>query len=182
VNHEILMAGFGGQGIMLMGQMLTYAGMKDDRHVSWMPSYGPEQRGGTANCGVVISDEPVASPVVSEPTVCVVMNEPSLAKFADSVSEGGYLLINESLIQGQVDRNDIQVIRIPVTDEAEKVGNVRVANMIMLGALAEATGVVTVEQLKDVLSDVLPERRHSFIPINIRALERGAELVSRSDG
>lgn len=167
---------------MLMGQMLTYAGMKDGSHVSWMPSYGPEQRGGTANCSVVISDEPVASPVVSEPTVCIVMNEPSLAKFADSVREGGYLFINESLIQGEVNRDDIQVIRLPVTAEAEKVGNVRVANMIMLGALAEATGIVSVEQLKDILKDVLPERRHSFIPINVKALERGAEMASRFRG
>lgn len=182
MNHEILMAGFGGQGIMLMGQMLTYAGMKDGRYVSWMPSYGPEQRGGTANCGVVLSDEPVGSPVVSEPTVCVVMNEPSLTRFADSVREGGYLLINGSLIQSEVARDDIHVIRIPVTEEAEKVGNARVANMIMLGALAEATGVVSVEQLKNVLKEVLPERRHSLIPINVKALERGAEMVSSAGG
>jgi len=178
MQHDILMAGFGGQGIMLMGQMLASAGMKDGKHVSWMPSYGPEQRGGTANCGVVLSDDPVGSPVVSEPTICVVMNLPSLDKFKDRVREGGYLFVNSSLIEEEVDRTDINVIYLPVTEKADELGNPRVANMIMLGAMSEATDVIELDVLKDILSEVLPERRHNLIPANIEALDLGKDLVS----
>lgn len=177
MHQEVLMAGFGGQGIMLMGQMLAYAGMKEDKYVSWMPSYGPEQRGGTANCGVVLSDEPVGSPVVTEPTLCVVMNRPSLMKFRDAVQKDGYLFINSSLVDDSVQRDDIEVFSISVTDEADAMGNTRVANMIMLGALSTVTGVVPFERLKAVLSEVLPPARHSLIPINEQALELGRELV-----
>ncbi len=177
MHHEILMAGFGGQGIMLMGQMLAYAGMKEDRYVSWMPSYGPEQRGGTANCGVVLSDEPVGSPVVTEPTLCVVMNRPSLLKFRAAVDPGGYLFINSSLADDPVERDDIEIYTLPVTDEADALGNPRVANMIMLGAMSAATDVVPFAKLKSVLSEVLPAARHNLIPINEEALDLGKTLV-----
>ncbi len=177
MEHQILMAGFGGQGIMLMGQMLAYAGMKDGRYVSWLPSYGPEQRGGTAHCSVIISDEPVGSPVVTEPTICVVMNHPSLARFMDTVQERGHIFINSSLTDGSVERDDIEVVRIPVTDEGEALGTTRVANMVMLGALTTVEGLISLETLKGVLPGVLPERRHSLIPLNVQALERGRELV-----
>ncbi len=178
MEHQILMAGFGGQGIMLMGQMLAYAGMKEDRYVSWLPSYGPEQRGGTANCSVIVSDEPVGSPVVTEPTICVVMNQPSLARFRNAVQEGGHIFINSSLTDGIVDRDDIEVVRLAVTDEAEALGNVRVANMIMLGALTIVRELISLERLQEVLPGVLPERRHSLIPLNMQALERGRDLVN----
>ncbi|MFO8059617.1 MAG: 2-oxoacid:acceptor oxidoreductase family protein [Bacillota bacterium] len=181
MEHQILMAGFGGQGIMLMGQMLAYAGMKEGRYVSWMPSYGPEQRGGTANCSVVISDEPVGSPVVLEPTVCVVMNHPSLTRFRSVVQAGGHIFINSSLTDETAERDDIHVIRIAATEEAEALGTNRVANMIMLGALTSVEGLISLETLREVLPGVLPERRHSLIPLNIQALERGIELVSEEN-
>ncbi len=177
MNRQILLAGFGGQGIMLMGQMLTYSAMKKDKNVSWMPSYGPEQRGGTANCGVVISDEPVGSPVVTEPTECVVMNLPSLEKFAGKVVPEGYLFVNSSLVDEKVDRDDIQIIRIPVSEKAEELGEVRVANMIMLGALSESASLLSVDFLKEMLPEVLPKRRHNLIPLNEKALDLGRELV-----
>ncbi len=179
MDRQILIAGFGGQGVMLMGQMLAYSAMKKDYNVSWMPSYGPEQRGGTANCGVVISEQPVGSPVVNEPTECVAMNLPSLEKFADTVVPGGCLLINSSLADADVNRDDITILRIPASEEAEQLGEVRVANMIMLGALSEATSLLSVEYLKDMLSEVLPERRHGLIPLNEKALDRGRELAQK---
>ncbi len=177
--NEILIAGFGGQGVMLMGQILAHAGMEQDLHVSWMPSYGPEQRGGTANCGVVISEDPVGSPVVTEPTECVVMNLPSLEKFESSVRPSGHLFVNSSLCDQEVKRDDIQVVTIPVTEEADRLGNARVANMIMLGALASCLPNLPFDAIKASLRAVLPERHHQLIPINEKALERGRELYQQ---
>ena len=177
--NEILIAGFGGQGVMLMGQILAHAGMEQNLHVSWMPSYGPEQRGGTANCGVVISADPVGSPVVTEPTECAVMNLPSLEKFEFSVRPGGHLFVNSSLCDQEVQRDDIQVVRIPVTEEADQLGNARVANMIMLGALISCLSDLPFDAMKTSLRAVLPERHHKLIPINVKALERGRELYQQ---
>ncbi|MFP4200191.1 MAG: 2-oxoacid:acceptor oxidoreductase family protein [Clostridia bacterium] len=174
--HEILIAGFGGQGVMLMGRMLAYAGMKRDLHVSWIPSYGPEQRGGTANCGVVLSEDPIASPVVTEPTDCAVMNLPSLTKFEPKVTPGGYLYINTSLCPDEVQRKDIEVIRVPATEEADSMGNTRVANMIMLGAMMGGLEGLPSEVMEEVLPEVLPKRHHQLIPVNLKALSRGREI------
>jgi 2-oxoglutarate ferredoxin oxidoreductase subunit gamma len=174
--QEILLAGFGGQGVMSMGQLLAYAGMIEDKHVSWIPSYGPEMRGGTANCSVVLSDSPISSPVISEPNTLMVLNRPSLEKFEKNLRAGGLLLMNSSLIDIAPQRQDIQVVQIPSDDLANaKFGNTRVANMIILGAYLELTHAVSLESVEKALKKVLPEYRHNLIPINREALEFGAQ-------
>ncbi|MDK2887598.1 MAG: 2-oxoglutarate ferredoxin oxidoreductase subunit gamma [Thermoanaerobacter sp.] len=178
--EAILIAGFGGQGVLSTGQLLAYAGMLEGKHVSWIPSYGPEMRGGTANCGVTISDSPISSPVVSEPTSLIVMNRPSLEKFEESVVPGGLLLVNSSLIDIKATRKDIRVYYIPANELAEELGDARVAGNVILGALLELTGVVSLDAVERSLREVLPAHRHKLIPLNRRALETGAALVRRS--
>lgn len=175
--HEILMAGFGGQGIMLMGTLLAYAGMIDRKHVTWMPSYGPEQRGGTANCAVVISDDPVGSPVVTEPTTLIVMNRPSLDKFEAKVRAGGLILVNSSMVDTRVTRKDVTVIEIPANGIARELGSDRVANMVMLGAFLGRTGAVRMESVVESLRKALPPHRHNLIPLNEQALTKGADFA-----
>lgn len=175
--HEIVIAGFGGQGVMSMGQLIAYSGMIEDKHVSWLPSYGPEQRGGTANASVIVSDEPVGSPVISQPTAAIVLNKPSFEKFEPSVKPGGILIVNSSLIDSKSNRDDITIIEIPATDLANEMGESRVANSIILGAFIELSKAVTIDSIVESLKKVLPERRHNLIPINKEALEKGAELV-----
>ncbi|MGE5653369.1 MAG: 2-oxoacid:acceptor oxidoreductase family protein [Bacillota bacterium] len=177
MTHEVIMAGFGGQGVMLMGQLVAYAGMHEHKNVTWLPSYGPEMRGGTANCTVVVSDEEVASPVVVDPTCAVVMNIQSYDKFEPLVRPGGILLINSSLIDKVSTRTDITQYQIPVNEIADEIGNNKVANMVMLGAFIEATRAVSLGSIVESLKKVLPARRHNLIPVNQRALERGAVLV-----
>lgn len=176
----ILIAGFGGQGVLSTGQLLAYAGMLEDKHVAWIPSYGPEMRGGTANCGVTISDSPISSPIVSEPTVLIVMNRPSLEKFESSVITGGIILVNSSLIDLKVKRDDVQAVYVPANDIAEELGNSKVANSIILGALIGLTRVVSMESVVESLKRVLPARRHNLIEINRRALEKGMELAKEA--
>lgn len=142
MTHEIILAGFGGQGVMVMGQLLAYAGMLEGSYVSWIPSYGPEMRGGTANCSVIISEEPVGSPIVGEATAVVAMNLPSFEKFESSLSPGGVMLINSSLIDRESKRDDIRVYKVPANDIANDLGNARMANMVALGALNAALGNV----------------------------------------
>lgn len=173
----ILIAGFGGQGVLSTGQLLAYAGMVEGKHVAWIPSYGPEMRGGTANCGVTISDQPISSPVVSEPTVLIAMNRPSLEKFEKSVVPGGLILVNSSLIDIKATRTDVRVMYVPANDMAEELGMGKVANNIILGVLLEETGVVSMDSVEESLRKVLPPRRHNLIPINRQALEVGARLV-----
>lgn len=175
--QEILIAGFGGQGVLSTGQLLAYAGMIENKQVAWIPSYGPEMRGGTANCGITISDEPISSPLVTEPTTLIVMNRPSLDKFEKSVVPGGLILINSSLVDQKVKREDIQVMEIPANQIAEELGNIKVANNIILGVLIELTGVVSLEAVVESLKKVLPARRHNLIPVNQQALEKGIQLA-----
>lgn len=175
--HEIIMAGFGGQGIMSMGQLLTYAGMLENKHVAWIPSYGPEMRGGTANCGVTISDRDISSPVVFEPTAAVIMNRPSLDKFEPAVKAGGIILINSSLIDKKVKRTDIKAYYIPANELAEELGNSRVSGMVILGALIELTKAVSFDSVEESLKKVLPEYRYNLIPLNRKALDKGAGVV-----
>lgn len=175
--QEIILAGFGGQGIMSMGQLLTYAGMYEEKHVSWIPSYGPEMRGGTANCAVTISDTEISSPIVSEPNTLIVLNRPSLEKFEKDVQPGGLLLMNSSLIDTEPQRKDLRILKIPSDDLAnEKFGNIRVSNMILLGVFIEVTSAVTVQSVENALKKVLPVYRHHLIPLNREALELGMEL------
>lgn len=180
MDHEIIMAGFGGQGIMLIGTLLTYAGKEERKAVSWLPSYGPEMRGGTANCAVCVSDDSIASPVVVEPTAAVVMNRPSFVKFEKAVQSGGALIINASLIPIEDIRGDVEAYRIPANDEARELGSDRVANMICLGALLGAREIVKMETVIKVLPKVISQRHHSLLPLNEKALWRGYELAKSS--
>ncbi len=170
---DIIIAGFGGQGVLVMGQMITYAGMIEDKAVSWFPSYGPEQRGGTCNCSVVVSDEEIGSPLVTVPSTAIVMNAPSFDRFAPKVGSGGLLLYNSSLINKKSERNDIRVIGVPANEIADELGNARVANMVLLGTFLEATNLVKTESIEAALKEVLSERHHHLIPLNMQALERG---------
>ncbi|NLK43327.1 MAG: 2-oxoacid:ferredoxin oxidoreductase subunit gamma [Tissierellia bacterium] len=178
MEERIVIAGFGGQGVMALGQLLTFAGMTEDKSVSWLPSYGPEMRGGTANCNVIISSEAVGSPVVTESTSVIVMNRPSLDKFEKTIKSGGKLFINSSLIDRKSTREDIEVYYIPANEIANDLGNSRVANMVMLGAFLEATNVVKKSTiLEKAFTAVFGENRAHLLPINKEALEKGAEIV-----
>lgn len=178
MEERIVIAGFGGQGIMALGQLLTFAGMTEDKNVSWLPSYGPEMRGGTANCNVIISTEAVGSPVVTESTAVIVMNRPSLDKFENTIVPGGRLFINSSLVDRESTRDDIEVYYIPANEIANQLGNSRVANMVMLGAFLEVTNVVEKSTiLEKAFTAVFGENRAHLLPINKEALERGAQVV-----
>ncbi|KXZ39029.1 2-oxoglutarate ferredoxin oxidoreductase subunit gamma [Alkalithermobacter thermoalcaliphilus JW-YL-7 = DSM 7308] len=177
-TEKIICSGFGGQGIMSMGQLLAYAGMLEGKEVSWLPSYGPEMRGGTANCSVIVSDKPVGSPVVTNDcTTAIVMNLPSLLKFEQAVVEGGNLLINSSLIDEKAKREDIKAYYVPANEIALEIGNIKVANMVMLGAYLELTKIVKVETVIEALRKVFGPSKEKLIPINEQALERGAACV-----
>lgn len=175
--EEILIAGFGGQGVMSMGQLIAYAGMNEGKHVSWLPSYGPEQRGGTANCAVVVSNEEVGSPLVSQPTTAIVLNNPSYEKFEPMVRPGGLLIVNASLITKASKRTDIKVLNIKATDLANELGNSKIANMILLGAFLEETGILSDTSILEALKKVLSPEKHSLLEINQRALELGRSLT-----
>ncbi|MGQ9497106.1 MAG: 2-oxoacid:acceptor oxidoreductase family protein [Desulfotomaculales bacterium] len=176
---EILLAGFGGQGILLAGQLIAYAGLRGGKHVAWIPSYGPEMRGGTANCSVTVADEPISCPLVTEPLVLIAMNQPSLEKFEPAVVAGGLVLYNRSLINRTVRRRDIRALDVPANALAEELGNVRVASMVMVGAFIGATGAVSLEAAREALADILPPRRHNLLPVNGEALARGAAIGAR---
>lgn len=173
MEHEIIIAGFGGQGVLLAGRVLCYAGMLEGREVTWMPSYGAEQRGGTANCHVVISKEPVGSPVVVKPTGLIVMNEPSLVKFKDCARSNSLLVLNSSLIKKECGRDDIKLLKVPADDVAAELGEPRVANMVALGAFIGAAGIVRLETIEKALEKALSKRYHKTIPLNKKAVERG---------
>ena len=179
MREDIIFAGFGGQGIMLMGKALSYAAMKKGKFVTWMPSYGAEVRGGTAHSMVVISDLPIASPIVREPSICVVMNKPSFQKFENKVTKGGLLVINKSLIDASSERNDIDILEIPATDMASSLGNTRIANMIVLGGLLAKRNIFKAQILIDSLKDVISQGRKNMIPINEEAIKKGYEYGSR---
>lgn len=175
--QEIIISGFGGQGVMSMGQLLTYAGMLEGKNVSWLPSYGPEMRGGTANCSVIISDKPVASPVVTEATTVIAMNLPSLEKFEDTLIKEGLLIINSSLIDKKAEREDVDKYYIPANEIADELGNARVANMILLGAYLAKTKVLKKESIIESLKVVLGPSKLNLIAINEEALKRGEEYI-----
>jgi len=175
--ERMIISGFGGQGIMLMGRLLAYAGMLEGKNVAWMPSYGPEMRGGTANCTVLISKEEIGSPIVSHPKTLIAMNQPSLDKFEPNINEDGLIILNDSLIEREVKRKDINIIRIPADEIADKLGNSRAANMVVLGAYAKKSGVVKMETIFKALEKALAGRNQKLIDINKKALKQGAELV-----
>lgn len=178
LNERIICAGFGGQGVMLMGQLISYAGMLEGKEVSWLPSYGPEMRGGTANCSVMVSDRPIGSPVITEDaTVAMVLNLPSLDKFENDVVPGGKLLINSSLIEKKATRTDITAYYIPANEIAVELGNPRVANMVMLGAFLELTKTVEVSSVLSALKKTFGESKLHLMPVNEEAMKRGAAAV-----
>ena len=177
--EELIVAGFGGQGVLSLGMTLAYAGMVEDKEISWMPSYGPEMRGGTANCIVIISDNKISSPIISLFDSAIVLNQPSMDKFEKRVKPGGILLYESSNIFKPSTRNDIEVIGITATTEALKMKNAKIMNMIILGAYLQLRPVVKNESIIEALSKVLPEKYHHLLPINLQALEKGEEMVQQ---
>lgn len=175
--EEIYIAGFGGQGALSTGQLLAHAGVTEGKSVSYVPFYGVEKRGGVANCGVTISDRQISSPIVTEPSALIVMNNLSLERFENAVVPGGLIIINSSLVESPVTRSDVKVVKIRANEEAEALGDSRVANNVILGALLELTGVVSIKTVEESLKEVLPKRHHDMIPVNVKALEKGAELA-----
>ena len=175
--ERIIISGFGGQGVMLMGRLLAYAGMLEGKNVAWMPSYGPEMRGGTANCTVLISTKEIGSPIVSHPKILIAMNQPSLDKFESNVNKNGLIILNDSLIEREVKRKDVKAIRIPADVIADKLGSSRAANMVVLGAYVKESGVVKMETIFKALEKALAGRNQKLIDINKKALKQGAELV-----
>ena len=178
---DTIIAGFGGQGVMLMGNVLATAAMQAGQQVTYMPVYGVEMRGGTANCTVVFSDKPVGSPIIHEPVSAVVMNRPSAEKFAPKVKKKGLVLVNSSLVEDKyVKARTKRIFKVPTLDLAQEVGNPRLANMVMLGALCQAGGVVKAEQVIKSLPKALDKRYHKMIPINSEALLCGADYIKQS--
>lgn len=173
MTHDILLAGFGGQGILFAGKILAYSGLMDNKEVSWLPSYGPEMRGGTCNCSVCISDDPIGSPLVVEPSILVVMNTPSLEKFKDSVKEGGFIIVDSSMVDGIVDRTDVKSFYIPATQLAQDNDLAGGANIILLGKLFKETGIVSAETFKKAVEKVVPAKKAALAANNLKALQIG---------
>lgn len=176
--QEMIIAGFGGQGVLSMGQIIAYSAMKEGKEVSWMPAYGPEMRGGTANCVVIVSPTKVSSPIVTRYDSAVLLNQPSLEKFGDTVKPGGLLICEKSTILVPSTRTDIDQLLIPATEMAVEMGKRQVANMVLLGALLECRPVVHLENVLNALREVLPERHHHLIPLNEAALKAGAAFAA----
>ncbi len=176
---EIVFAGFGGQGVLLAGKVLAEVGMKMGKEVVWLPSYGPEMRGGTANCTVIIGDEPIASPIISHPRDTVVMNRPSLEKFCPMQKPGGVAVVNTSLINIRPERNDVRVVEVPANDIAIAAGTGRAANMVMLGAYVGATGIVPIDAVIEQVKQEF-EKRPNLVPVNVKCLEEGYKIGEQS--
>lgn len=178
VTHELLIAGFGGQGVLSMGMTLAYAAMVEKKEVSWMPSYGPEMRGGTANCIVIVSDKRISSPIVTTFDTVIVLNQPSMEKFEKSVKPGGLLMYDSTNIISPPTRTDIEIVPISANAEASKMNNLKIMNMIVLGGFLAQRDIVRIESIMAALKKVLPERYHHLLPLNEEALKRGGELVA----
>jgi 2-oxoglutarate ferredoxin oxidoreductase subunit gamma len=177
MQEEIIVSGFGGQGSLFAGQLLAYAAMDQNLHVTWIPSYGPEMRGGKARCTIVVSDQEIGAPLVRRPSAAIVLNIPSMEAFEPAVKGGGVLVVNSSMVPDKSEREDIQVIYVPASDMATDLGNVRMANVICLGALIKATRVVSLEAIEQALDDHLPERHRQLLTLNKEALRKGAALA-----
>lgn len=178
-GHEIIFAGFGGQGILSMGQIIAYAAMIENKEVSWMPSYGPEMRGGTANCTVIVSDQRISSPILSRYDSAIVLNQPSMDKFESAVKPGGLILFEKTAILNVPQRTDINVYGIGAIEEAQKLNKKQVANMILLGFFLEKVPLIQPENILKALKKVLPERHHHTIPVNEEALLVGKHLAQQ---
>ena len=172
---QILIAGFGGQGILFSGKFLAYKGLLDGIQVSWLPSYGPEMRGGTANCNVILSDSPVGSPIITTPDVLIAMNLPSLQKYVDSVAPGGQIYVDSSLIDAKVERDDVEVFYIPATQMAKDNGIATLANMIIVGHLLENNSELSFEGIEEVVEKLVPPKKAALKDLNMKALALGKD-------
>lgn len=183
MDFDVTVAGFGGQGVMVIGNMLAFGAIAEGRNVTYWPSYGAEMRGGTANCIVVISDEEIGSPIVGKPSNLIMMNPPSLVKFLPKLKQNGFLLFNSSLCDPKlVARDDIRMLGVPVIELAAEAGNDRLGNMVALGAFLQRTGAVSIDSVIEALPEVLAERHHKLIPLNTRVLRKGFEYAERNGG
>lgn len=180
MTEEIIIAGFGGQGVLSMGMILCYSGMIENKEVSWMPSYGPEMRGGTANCIAIVSDSKISSPIISKFDTVIALNQPSVDKFEKAVKPGGLLLYEKNNIITPPTRSDIEIIGINATQEAAKMKNVKIMNMIMLGGFLKKKPIIELPNILEGLKKVLPERYHHLLPLNEEALKRGMEMVEEA--
>lgn len=179
MQKEIVIAGFGGQGVLFAGQVLAYAAMDSGKEVTWIPSYGPEMRGGTANCTVVIADEEIGSPLVKHPPLAVVLNLPSFDKYEPLVKSGGALIVNRSMVDRGARRDDITEVLIPCNEIAEEIGDRRLLNMVAVGALLRFLPELSLEDVEKALAAHLPSRHRDLLPLNFKALRRGYEYVSQ---
>mgnify|MGYP001555677794 CR=1 FL=1 len=178
MQTEIIIAGFGGQGVLFAGQLLAYTAMEEGLDVTWFPSYGPEMRGGTANCTVIIADEEIGAPMVTRPTACIAMNLPSLDKYEGLIKEDGVLIVDSAMVDRKVERSDIKSVAIPGSKMAEELGNKRMSNMILLGALIASLPVISLEAFERSLKEHLPKRHMHLLDANVEALEKGATYVA----
>ena len=170
---QILIAGFGGQGVLFAGKFLAYKGMLEEQNVSWLPSYGPEMRGGTANCSVILSDMPVGSPIITSPDVLVAMNLPSLQKFVDTVAPGGKIFVDSTLIDAKVERTDVETFYIPATQLAKDAGFATLANMVLVGKIMKETAAVDFAKNKETFEAFIPAKKAGLIDLNCKALQLG---------
>ena len=177
MEKEVIISGFGGQGVLSMGKILAYSGLMANKQVTWMPAYGPEQRGGTANVTVIVSDEKISSPILSTYDVAVVLNQPSLEKFESKVKPGGILIYDSYGIINPPTRKDITVYRIDAMDKAAELKNGKIFNMIVLGGLLRVCPIISSEGVEKALYKTLPERHHALIPLNMTALEEGGKII-----
>ncbi len=174
-THEIILAGFGGQGILFAGKLLAYCGMVSDKELSWLPSYGPEMRGGTCNCHVILSDEPVSSPLITRPTVLFAMNQPSLDKFENKVQKGGIIVYDSTLIAKGPSRTDVKSVAVPATKLANDMNASKLANMILLGALIKETGLTDLSTVEKALAKVIPPKKANLLDVNFSCIKKGME-------
>ena len=179
MKKEIIISGFGGQGVLSMGKILAYSGLMEDKEVTWMPAYGPEQRGGTANVTVIVSDDPISSPILSQYDVAIVLNQPSLDKFLPKVKPGGVLIYDGFGIINAPKRDDIHIYQIDAMDKAAEMKNSKVFNMIVLGGLLKVCPIVSTDGLQKALYKTLPERHHHLIPLNMEAVEQGMRIIEQ---
>ncbi len=177
MKQEIIIAGFGGQGVLSMGKILAYSGLMEGKEVSWMPSYGPEQRGGTANVTVILSDNPISSPILNEYDIAIVLNQPSMDKFQGKVKKGGILIFDGYGIHKPVERTDIRVFRVDAMDACTEMKNEKAFNMLILGGLLQVSPMVKLENVLLGLKKSLPERHHKLIPMNEAAIRKGMEII-----
>ena len=177
MRKEVIMAGFGGQGVMAIGKNLVKAGVEEGYEVTWVPSYGPEMRGGTSNCSVIISDSRIGTPLIEHPTELIAMNRPSLSKFIETVQEGGTVLVNSSTISDKVEREDVKTYYIPCDDIALKLGNSKAGNMVMLGAYIGATKALKVSTVENMIKHMFSGSKEKLIPLNLEALHKGIECI-----